>query len=170
MTTDNYVQTPESTKLNEYVDKPKLDRSIKGACEIIGCRFADLEYNDSDANFANSPTYTKQANSNDISGYENKVKNKNALLLNSSAPDSKYYRDYYLDIGDGVIAHFNYSDKDKSKTVLMPLWSDVSINTEDTFVDEAESEDEQVLTDSVQCDWKARAKSPLENELFVDFD
>ena len=105
--------------LSEYVNPPKDNKEIKHACEILGCDFKALYYKEVDEDFFNSPTYSKQANSNDIAGYENKIRNlRGSKRLSSTAKSTKYYREY--DLGIGVIASFDYSDKNKSKIVLIP--------------------------------------------------
>lgn len=143
----------EERNLKEYVNKPEHNQAIEQACKIIGCKFGELEYKSSDKEFANNPTYTKQANSNDIAGYENKVRNmKTSEELNSSASNSKYYRDY--DLGIGVIAHFDYSDSGKSKIVLIPTSKMVESKN---------------LQESYRC-FVSRGASLVDNELFVDFD
>ena len=110
------IEIMRDKNLYEFVNEPKSNDDVKNACKIIGIDFNGLEYKNSDAEFSNNDTYTKQGNSNDIAGYETKVRN-SGRLIQSSNNNTNYYREYVF---KDVLVHFDYSDKGRSKIVLIP--------------------------------------------------
>lgn len=123
--------------IKEFVELPRPNKSIKEFCNNIRCSFSNLEYKESDEEFSNNNTYTKQGHSNDINGYENKVRNIPGFdLINENIIDnSTYYRDYSN--GD-VVVHFDIS-KDNSKMVIysniLEFLNEASLQSEDTKLD-----------------------------------
>lgn len=124
-----YSEDEEEEYLGEYVNVPADDEDIKKLCNKIGVDFNSLEYKESDEEFANSDTYTKQSTSTIISGYENRVRNnKNYDLINSSDDPENYFRDY----SDGyLVIHFDISRKGNSKIVIYKLLTESLLRESD---------------------------------------
>lgn len=143
-------------KLYEFVQQPVNNKDIEDACKTLGIDFIGLEYKSQDPEFSNNDTYTKQGKSNDIAGYETKVKN-SGRLIQSSSPKGKYYREYIL---NNVLVHFDYSDKGRSKIVLIPRNQMV-----DSLYKEHTKESSDVSGRYVYFDYDTVGKQPRSDEV-----
>ena len=102
----------------EFVESREVPVGVSKVLNDLRSDPAGYEYKTQDEEFSNNSTWTKQGLSNDIGGYENKLRNRGYRLVNSEEiSDGVYYRDY-LSPDEETMVHFDYSDKNRSKIVL----------------------------------------------------